>query len=338
MATEEISLHNLKMDELGDLRTELDYTDESLDNYNSNINSSQSKFSENFWDEKLTGFGILCGNLRNSLTNVRELEIFIRECANCEDQYVKQLTKISAQLNKFSTGTMLSSVWHNVVLELNKHTSWAHLHFVNSLYGLIKEVQTYQNNLRKKKRKIRENEIKTAQSIENFRTARQQLAKARDQYHQLSVEKLSASSIDTSASNNNNNTNSNTNNTSPTTPSIFSILRQSADKRFQSALDEYRQAIERHNQTKAEFEQRYVDSCNSFQFHEEAHLAQMRTFLNTYVQLVNQLNLAREKCFSDYNSKLNGVYSVDMLIQQFIVNKGNFGCTCFLVKHIDCIF
>jgi hypothetical protein len=322
--TEEISLHNLRMDELGELKQESD--DVANSSFTANFN--ENKFSENFWDEKLSGFSVLCANLRNSLTNVRELEIFIRECANSEDQYIKQLNKISSQLQKFSTGTMFSPVWYNVVFDLNKHTSWAHLHFVNSLYELIKEIQNYQISLRKKKRKIRENEVKTAQVIENFRVARQQLAKAKDQYHQLNIEKISSSSIDTANSNINSNGNSNasTTNVNTNTPtmstSIFSLLRQSADKKLQSALDEYKQAIERYNQARVEFEQRYVDSCNSFQYHEESHLKQMRAFLNTYAQLVNQLNASREKHFSEYSSKLNGVYTVDMLIEQFIINKG----------------
>ena len=264
------------------------------------------KFSESFWDEKLSGFDILSSNLRNSQTNVRELEIFVREVANCEDQYVKQLNKVTAQFSKFSTDTILSPVWQNVIKDFNEHTAWSHLQFMNQLYDLLKDIQTYYNYLRKKKRKIRENEIKTVNCIDSFRFAKQQLAKARDQYHQLSAEK-SAAAIDAAANAN---------------PSIFSMLRQNSERRLHTAMDEYKQAIERYNQARVEFEQRYVDSCNSFQLNEAAHLRQMKAFLNTYVQLVGHLNTSRQKTFGDYSSKLNGVYTVDLLIQQFIINKG----------------
>ena len=64
----------------------------------------------------------------------------------------------------------------------------SHLQFMHRVVELVREVQNYHDDLRKKKRKIRENEQKTAQLVEAFRGAKQQLAKARDQFHQITAE------------------------------------------------------------------------------------------------------------------------------------------------------
>ena len=281
-----------------------------------------TRFSENFWDEKLNGFGVLSANLDNSKINVRELEIFLREMAASEDQYIKQTNKTMMQVQKFSSDTMLSPIWHNVVREYTEQNSHSHFQFMSRLFELIKEIQTYFNELKKKKRNIRENELRTAQLLDNFRYARQQLSKAKEQYIQLNVElkrqqhfgDASSGIVAQPAS----------------TPSIFSmlnpnqlsILQQRLEKKAQASVEEYKQAIDKYNQARVEFEQRYLNACESFQMHEESHLSQMHSFINSYLQLCAQLNDARQKSQQDFTKKLNSIYNVDLLIQQFIINKG----------------
>ena len=94
------------------------------------------------------------------------------------------------------------------------------------------------------------------------------------------------------------------------------------EKKCHNATEEYSQAVEKYNACKVEFEQRYADSCSLFQMHEEMHLSQMRTFLFTYTQLVAQLNATRQKNFTECQHKMNNVYTVDALIEQFVVAKG----------------
>lgn len=126
-------------------------------------------FSKSFWGEKTNGFDTLFQNLRNSQTAVKEFETFLRECTNSEDQYVKQLGKITTQIQKFLTDSSLAPVWHQVLKELNERNSWAHLHFMHRIHELIKEVQSYYEDLRRKKKQLKESEFITQQSVENFK-------------------------------------------------------------------------------------------------------------------------------------------------------------------------
>lgn len=66
----------------------------------------------------------------------------------------------------------------------------------------------------------------------------------------------------------------------------------------------------------------FTDSCHSFQSYEEAHVQQMSKFALTYSQHLEQLNEARRQTQSDMKLKLDNVYSVDQLIQQFLAQKG----------------
>ena len=71
-------------------------------------------FCENFWGEKINGFDVLYQNLKHSLSSVKDLETFLRECVNCEDTYVKNLNKLVSQANKYSTSANAGSfnpVW-----------------------------------------------------------------------------------------------------------------------------------------------------------------------------------------------------------------------------------
>ena len=66
-----------------------------------NLYSNHHKlFSENFWGEKINGFEVLCSNLKHSVSNVKELELFLRECVNCEDTYGKVLNKLIVTARK----------------------------------------------------------------------------------------------------------------------------------------------------------------------------------------------------------------------------------------------
>ncbi len=126
-------------------------------------------FAESFWGKKHNGFDVLIQNLRNSQASVKEFELFLRECTLSEDHYVKQLSKITAQIQRFLTDTSLAPIWHQVLKELNEKNSWAHLHFMHRIHELIKEVQSYYEDFRRQKKKIREGEQQTQQIVEGFK-------------------------------------------------------------------------------------------------------------------------------------------------------------------------
>ena len=82
----------------------------------------------------------------------------------------------------------MSPIWFDLLRSLNENILWSHMHYMNRLNELCKEVHQYYQKMRLKKRKIKENENKAIQIIENFKSIKQQLNKSKDQYHQLVIE------------------------------------------------------------------------------------------------------------------------------------------------------
>lgn len=271
-------------------------------------------FADSFWGEKNDGFGILFQNLRNSQAAIKEFEIFLRECTSSEDSYVKQLGKITAQIQKFLVDTSLSPVWHQVLKELNERNSWAHLHFMNRLNELIKEVQSYYNDFRRKKRKIRDSELQTQHAVENFKNLKAQMMKQKENFYQISSElKKQNRLLDYNQSN------------SPSSTPVqhLSLIIQKLEKKCLQSEEDYKISINRYNEACNEYEQRFTESCNVFETQEKLHLRQMRIFIMNYTQLVAQLNSTRQKNFNECQQKMNNSYTSEALIEQFIFNKSN---------------
>ena len=266
-------------------------------------------FSESFWGDKASGLEVLFQNLRHSQTAVKEFELFLRECSNNEEQYVKQLNKVTAQMQKFSPDSSLSPVWQCVLKDLNEHNAWAHLHFMHRLQELTKEVQSYHESLRKKKRKLRESELQTQLSVETYRALKAQLTKSKEQYVAISCELDKHNQL--FEYNQNHSPNS-----TPVQQLALSI--QKLEKKYLQAQDEYRQVVDKYNLARADYEARFTKSSQIFQTQEETHLEQMRRFVLTYTQLVAQLNSSRQKNFNDCQQKLNADYSNDVLLQLLI--------------------
>lgn len=87
------------------------------------------------------------------------------------------------------------------------------------------------------------------------------------------------------------------------------------------ALEDYKSSIEKYNQIRVEYERKLADSCNHFQYAEETHLKQMRTFIDVYAKLVAAIQLNKQQIYTDFSARLNDQYTVDYLMQTFIENK-----------------
>ena len=147
----------------------------------------QRNFSDNFWGDKINGFDVLCQNLKHSLTSVKDLETFLRETANCEDTYVKVLNKLVSQINRFSVHGSFNPLWLPLK-ELNEKYAGKHVEQLQHLHELIKEIQRYNDELSKKIKRIRENELQTQNVVQTFQEISQTLNKTKEQYHNLCIE------------------------------------------------------------------------------------------------------------------------------------------------------
>ena len=94
------------------------------------------------------------------------------------------------------------------------------------------------------------------------------------------------------------------------------------DKKHQQAIDEYKLAIERYNAARDFYIRQFGDSCQAFQTYEEAHINQMKKFLQTFDQSLETHNQALQKSQAEFRFKLNNVFTTELLIGQYVVMKG----------------
>lgn len=252
-------------------------------------------FGANFWDEKLRGYEILGQNLRNSLASIKELERFLRECVHSEEHYMKQLNKNTNLIEKFLTDSTLSPVWFDLIRTCNETAQCAHFRSMTRLNELAKDIHVYYQEMRKKKRKIKENEQKTVQLIEQFSAHKQVMVRAKEIYHQqvIELDKLKQ--------------------TFELSPQVEKL-----EKKVASSIEEYKQSIDKYNVLNKEFEIKFAESCRVFHQNEETHLSRMRIFLFSYMEIVTNLNQARLNAHLVCQSKFESKYTVDYLMREFV--------------------
>lgn len=200
---------------------------------------------------------------------------------------------------------------------------------------LVRDVQSYGDELRKKRKRMKEVEARTASMVEQFRAVKSQLQRSRDAYMSLAAD---AERYNNSGSGGGGGGSSDkqissaplqqSHSASSSTNFPLAMMTagfgggQKVEKKLQQAAEEYKQAIEKYNMTREDYIQLFKSSCHSFQTYEEAHVMQMSKFVSAYTQHLEQLNEARGQVRADLKQKLDNVYTVDGLIQQFLAQKG----------------
>lgn len=162
-----------------------------------------------------------------------------------------------------------------------------------------------------------------------FEKQRRQLdSQQLSQYSQLSQQQVSSSNLIGLAINSSNPLSSNQTSGQPNLSSLANTITTNKvsqllklEKKMKLALDDYKSSIEKYNLIRVDFERKLADSCNQFQYAEETHLKQMRSFIDSYSRLISNINSNKQVIFNEFNLKLNEHFTVDYLIQLFIENK-----------------
>jgi hypothetical protein len=93
------------------------------------------------------------------------------------------------------------------------------------------------------------------------------------------------------------------------------------DKKLKLAFEDYKTSVDKYNSIRVDYERKLADSCNHFQFAEETHLKQMRSYVEAYSKLMGNINANKQQIFAEFQHKLYEQYTVDYLLQLFIENK-----------------
>ncbi|XP_022213329.2 F-BAR domain only protein 2 isoform X3 [Drosophila obscura] len=253
-------------------------------------------FNDYFWGEKNNGFDVLYHNMKFGLVASKELSEFLREKSNIEEQNSKMMSKLA---HKASTGTLNSTfapVW-TILRTSAEKLSTLHLQMVQKLTELVKDVAKYADELHKKHKTVKEEESQTLECVQAIQTSTVAVQKLRDLYASkvLELEKLRKDNGSHKDA-------------------------EKLESKLKKLHEDYKALLDKHNPIKNEFERRMTQTCKRFQEIEEVHLRQMKEFLSTYLEMLQNNHDMVGQVHSDFKRQFVDM-SVDKLLEQFVLNK-----------------
>ncbi|XP_055634519.1 F-BAR domain only protein 2 isoform X6 [Toxorhynchites rutilus septentrionalis] len=251
-------------------------------------------FNDYFWGEKNNGYEVLYQNMKYGLSATKELAEYFRERSNLEEYNSKLLTKLANKAGSGGGGTF-SPLWI-ILKSTTERLSELHAAKVQKLSELVKNINKYAEELHKKHKTVKEEESGTQDAVQAMKDSTTAVAKAKDVYNSR-LQELEKARKDNSAK---------------------EIEKSEAKLRKQQ--DDYKALVEKHNIIKQEFEKKMAITCKRFQELEEAHLKQMKEFLSSYMEIVQNNFDQVGQVHSDLKRQFLEL-TVDKLLEQFVLNK-----------------
>uniref|UniRef100_A0A182S999 F-BAR domain-containing protein n=1 Tax=Anopheles maculatus TaxID=74869 RepID=A0A182S999_9DIPT len=244
--------------------------------------------------EKNNGYEVLYQNMKYGLSATKELAEYFRERSNLEEYNSKLLTKLANKAGSSGGGTF-SPLWI-ILKSTTERLSELHAQKVQKLTELVKNVTKYAEDLHKKHKSVKEEESGTQDAVQAMKESTTAVSKAKD-IHNARLQEVEKARKDNS------------------TKEI-----EKSEAKLRKHQDDYKALVEKHNIIKQEFEKKMTITCRRFQEMEEAHLKQMKEFLSSYMDIVqNNFDLVGQ-VHSDLKRQFLEL-TVDKLLEQFVLNK-----------------
>ncbi|XP_070073194.1 F-BAR domain only protein 2 isoform X2 [Drosophila takahashii] len=251
-------------------------------------------FNDYFWGEKNNGYDVLYHNMKFGLVASKELSEFLREKSNIEEQNSKMMSKLAHKAGTLNS--TFAPVW-TILRTSAEKLSTLHLQMVQKLTELVKDVAKYADELHKKHKSVKEEESQTLECVQAIQTSTVAVQKLRDLYAGK-VQELEKLRKDNGSHKD----------------------AEKLESKLKKLQEEYKALLDKHNPIKNEFERRMTQTCKRFQEIEEVHLRQMKEFLSTYLEMLQNNHDMVGQVHSDFKRQFVDM-SVDKLLEQFVLNK-----------------
>ncbi|XP_017020234.1 F-BAR domain only protein 2 isoform X3 [Drosophila kikkawai] len=251
-------------------------------------------FNDYFWGEKNNGYDVLYHNMKFGLVASKELSEFLREKSNIEEQNSKMMSKLAHKAGTLNS--TFAPVW-TILRTSAEKLSTLHLQMVQKLTELVKDVAKYADELHKKHKSVKEEESQTLECVQAIQTSTVAVQKLRDLYA-AKVQELEKLRKDNGSHKD----------------------AEKLESKLKKLQEEYKALLDKHNPIKNEFERRMTQTCKRFQEIEEVHLRQMKEFLSTYLEMLQNNHDMVGQVHSDFKRQFVDM-SVDKLLEQFVLNK-----------------
>lgn len=254
-------------------------------------------FNDYFAGEN-NGYDVLYQNMKFGLNASKEFSDFLRERSNIEESNSKLLTKLAKQANGGCMQGTFAPMWA-VLRSSAEKLSTLHQHMFQKVSELVKDVSRYADDLHKKHKAVKDSESSTLEVAIIIQSTKQALQKAKDIYTIKSAELEKLRKDNASAKD-----------------------IEKAEVKLKKLHDDYKGIIDKYSIVKQEFEKKMSMTCKHFQDVEEAHLKQMKQFVGTYVELIQNNHDLIGQVHIDFKHQCLEM-TVDKLLEQFVLEKYN---------------
>lgn len=253
-------------------------------------------FRDYFWGEKNNGFDVLYHNMKSGLIASKELADFLRERSNIEENNWKLVSKLAKQAGGCCSQGTFAPLWI-ILRTTTERLAALHLQMVQKVGDLVKDVSKYADDLHKKHKSVKEEEGGTLEVVQAIQSTSLTLQKAKDSYTQKGIEldKLKKESA---------------------SPKEL----EKAEQKLKKAQEEYKALVDKYSSVKEDFEKKMSLACRHFQDIEEMHLKQMKEFLTTYAELVENNHDLVGQVHIEFKRQCLEM-TVDKLLEQFVLDK-----------------
>lgn len=236
--------------------------------------------------------------MKYGLIASKELSEYFRERSNIEETNSKLLSKLAKQANSNCAQGTFAPFWGVLKCSAEKLSN-LHQHMFQKVSELVKDVARYADELHKKHKAVKDSESNTLEVVLLIQSTKQALQKAKDVYTTKAAEleklkKDNASAKDT----------------------------EKAEVKLKKLHEEYRQLAEKYNLVKQDFEKKMTQTCKHFQDVEEAHLKQMKQFVNAYADIIQNNHDLMGQVHRDFKHQCLEL-TVERLLEQFLIEKYN---------------
>ncbi|XP_028031900.1 F-BAR domain only protein 2 [Bombyx mandarina] len=242
------------------------------------------------------GYDILYQNMKYGLIASKELSEYLRERSNIEETNSKSLAKLAKQANGNCAQGTFAPFWSVLKCSAEKLSN-LHQHMFQKVGELVKDVARYADELHKKHKAVKDSESSTLEVVLLIQNTKQALQKAKDVYTTKSAEFEKLRKDNASAKD-----------------------LEKAEVKLKKLHEDYWQLAEKYNLVKQDFEKKMSQTCKHFQDVEEAHLKQMKQFVNVYADIIQNNHDMMGQVHRDFKHQCLEL-TVEKLLEQFLIEK-----------------
>ncbi|XP_057299854.1 F-BAR domain only protein 2-like [Hydractinia symbiolongicarpus] len=253
-------------------------------------------FEEHFWGEKYNGFDVLQQNFKLGLNASKEFSEFLKERSGIEETYSKSLVKL---VNRCSSANShigsFEPCWKFLQTSTEKLAN-VHNKVIQNLGEVSRAVRDYSEQQKEKQKQIKDEFTSTSEAVLHFQNQTSALVKAKELYHQrsLEVEKFRKDITGTS------------------TKDI-----RNAEAKFKKSTEDYKQLVEKRETARKDFHEKMTEMAQKLQGVEEEHLKTMLDILSRYNESVKVELFLLQQTIDEFERNMVAL-TVESLLQQFI--------------------